>query len=128
MYSSGTVQPFWQRRWRVKSVIGGVPSHTFCRRRDSLLSLRRECSDRGQRRKREVGRQRDLKESLSCCLPLDSGPRTSKTLQREDPPPGPRAHPVPLVLSTHHPQLCCHTLKIFLARFLVFLHVPVSPP
>lgn len=43
--SSGPARPYWQRKWRVKEVSGGLPGHMCCSWRDPGLSLKRDHSN-----------------------------------------------------------------------------------
>lgn len=50
----------------------GLPHHMCCGWRDQLLSLKRDCRDQREGKEGEVSRQRELKESISCCLPQET--------------------------------------------------------
>ena len=52
---------------------GRGSGHTFCNRMDALLSLRRNHSDWEEEKEKDLCRPRRLKESVSCCLPQESG-------------------------------------------------------
>lgn len=93
-------QPCWQRGWRVKEVLGDLPSHACCSWSNPLLSWRRGCSDDWGKGKGR-GQKQNWGGLISAWgLQQEVCQQTSGTPQLEDPPTRPWAHPKPHVLST----------------------------
>ena len=99
---------------RMKAMNGGPLGHV-CTAGGSRCFLRGDCTVYGEGKEREIGRQREQKQNISCCLP-----QKARGLypgfwdpQLEDLPTKLWAHPKSPVLSTHF-TLLCHHLFLFL--------------
>lgn len=110
----------------MKVVSRGLPAHVHVPQLEVNIALSKERPVTRGEKESEIGRHRELKESVSCYLPQYSG----KMINHEplgcppfkDPPIRLWAHPKPQVLRTHLPPLCCHPLfsTIFFSYICTF--------